>query len=192
MKKTKLIELLEGSTRLQAIVGDLVDSRGSGFENISRPELRKMLDLPEIIEVPKTFDYSFVESSFEVIDEPGLTEMVMKSLIEKRKRIGGTFEVMPDHFADKVTIEDVAKNLRSNERCAGLPELIAFIKDPHNRAKSRRSAVLACEKFKIGDKEYIFVAGYLRNKSTLYVIPYNTKVLFDVGTIFLHCKRIQS
>ncbi len=189
-KLEKYIELIKGSTRLQAIIGDLTDPRGNGFENISRQEIRQILDLPDIIEVPETLDYDLIESSFEVIDQPGLTKTVMMSLIESRKRIGGTFEVFPEHFADKVSIGHAIQAMESGSRFMGLPEMIAFIKNPHNRAKSKAHALLACEKVKVGDVEYIFASGYSRGKSTLYVIP-DTRSKWDVGTVFLQCKRIQ-
>ena len=189
-KLEKIEGLIKGSPRLQAIISDLTDTRGNGFEKISRQELREMLDLPDIIEVPEILDYDLIASSFEIIDQPDLTKTVMLAVNESRKRIGGTFEVFPEHFADKVSIGHAIQLMDSGSRFMGLPEMIAFIKNPHNRAKSKAHALLACEKVKVGDIEYIFAAGYNKGKSTLYVFP-DTRSKWDAGTVFLQCKRIQ-
>lgn len=188
-KLERIIGEVKGSPRLQALIEDLTDSRGLRFEQMSRRDLRKMIDLPDIIEVPESINYDLVAGSFDAIENPGLTKTVMQEMIKSRRRLGGTFEVFPEHFADRVNVDHVSEVMIKGRRSAGLPELIAFVRDSHNRALSRHKPLLACEVIKIGEVGYIFVAGYHRGKSTLYVIP-NTASEWDAGSVFLQCRRI--
>ncbi len=187
----KLVSVVEKSPRLQALIEDLIDHRGDGVDHLSRRDLRKMIGLPDIIEVPESLDYQTVLDSFDVINQPELTKKVLDQIVKCRKRIGGTYEVFPEHFAHKVSIDEVNSTVNRGRRNAGLPELVEYIQDHRHRAETEYKALLACEMVKLDGLEYFFAAGYEKKNSTLYVLSnVNLGHNWDVGTMFLQCKRI--